>query len=180
MAELTDEMILEMITDEKTIGDGFRHLFRKYREPLYQHIRRMVWSHEYTDEIIQLTFIKAWKGIPNFRRESKLYTWLYTIATRETLNFLEREKKHISFDMDISYANVPHADNNGFTGDEIQKKLLMAIQTLPVKQRSVFVMRYFDEMSYDDIAAITSTSIGALKASYHHSVKKVEEYFKSI
>lgn len=177
MSESEEQQLLQLLSNPDTAEKGFRMLIEMYRQRLYQLIRRMVISHDDTDEILQLTFIKVWKGLPGFRRDSGLYTWIYRIAIHEVLNFLHHKKKRSWVKDDvISFLNT---DNvwMGFTGDELQQKLLEAMQWLPEKQRAVFNLRYFEEMPYEQIAMITGTSVGALKASYHHAVKKIEEYF---
>jgi RNA polymerase sigma-70 factor, ECF subfamily len=160
---------------------AFERLVKLYQERLYHHIRKMVINHEDTDDILQNTFIKVWKGIDTFRGESSLYTWLYRIATNESITFLN-SKKNRKF-LPASDATDFLIDNLKtdpyFEGDEIQMKLQEAIIKLPEKQRIVFNMRYFDEVKYDDMSEILNTSVGALKASYHHAVKKIEQYLKS-
>ncbi len=177
MSELEEQQILQLLKNPVTAEKGFRWLIETYRQRLYQLIRRMVISHDDTDEILQLTFIKVWKGLPRFRGDSGLYTWIYRIAIHEILNFLHHKKKRNWLKEDV--VTSLNTDNVwvGFTGDELQQKLLKAMLCLPEKQRAVFNLRYFEEMPYEQIAKITGTSVGALKASYHHAVKKIEEYF---
>lgn len=151
-------------------------LIEQYQRPLYQTIRRMVITHDDTDEILQLTFIKAWKGLEKFRQEASLGTWLYRIAVHVSLDFLAK-KKRIAITSDIP-DRISQSMDVSFSGTEIQRKLIEAIQSLPDKQRAVFNMKYFDEMTYESMAVITGTSIGALKASYHLSIKKIEEFLK--
>jgi len=159
---------------------AFKQILRKYQERLYWHIRKIVISHEDSDDILQNTFIKVWRGLDQFREDSKLYTWLYRIATNESLTFLKQKKKrqYIPFmDVEHQLMNVLESDEY-FSGDQIQLKLQKAIITLPEKQRLVFNMKYFDEMKYEDMSRILDTSVGALKASFHHAVKKIEKYLK--
>lgn len=159
---------------------AFRKIINRYQERLYWHIRKLVIVHEDSDDILQNTFIKIWKGLDHFREDSKLYTWLYRIATNESLSYLKQKKRKqfVSFlDTDNQLINKLESDDF-FDGDQIQKKLQKAILKLPDKQRLVFNMKYFDDMKYEDMSEILDTSIGALKASFHHAVKKVEKYLK--
>lgn len=160
---------------------AFQQLVGKYQERLYWHIRKMVLNHEDTDDILQNTFIKVWRSIDNFREESSLYTWLYRIATNESLTFLNSNKRKSFLPMnetsEFLMGNL--MSDSYFSGDEIQLKLQKAILRLPEKQRVVFNLKYFEEMKYDDMSEVLDTSVGALKASYHHAVKKIEEYLKN-
>lgn len=178
MSENDDETLLKLLKNPSTTETGFRLLVVKYRNRLYHLIRRMVISHDDTDEVLQLTFIKIWKGIPGFTGRSGLYTWMYRIAMNETLNFLKNnKKKRVWVNNCEKVFRTFDNEWTGFTGNELQQKLLQAMQMLPEKQLAVFNLRYFEEMSYEQIAKITGTSVGALKASYHHAVNKIEEYF---
>jgi RNA polymerase sigma-70 factor (ECF subfamily) len=175
---LSDEEILELILKRKQEERGFRALLEAYQERLYWHVRRMVTEHEDANDVLQNTFVKVYRNIGSFRQQSKLYTWLYRIATNESLTFLEKRKRRTSLALDeeeSGLANRLEADSY-FDGDEAQVRLQQALQTLPDKQRLVFNMRYFDEMSYQDISESLDTSVGALKASYHHAAKKIEKY----
>lgn len=157
----------------------FAEIMKKYSEPLYWQIRRMVNNHEDANDLLQNTFMKAWTNADSFRNDSKISTWLYRIATNETLDFLRKQKRsgdEISMDEVASIANRLNADKY-FDGDEIQTKLQTAITTLPPTQRTVFNMRYFDDMKYSDISKILGTSEGALKASYHLAVQKISNFF---
>jgi RNA polymerase sigma-70 factor (ECF subfamily) len=159
---------------------AFTFIVRKYSERLYWHIRQLVADHDDADDILQETFIKVWNALPAFREDSKLYTWLYRIATNESLTFLKRRKLRATFtlrDPDMDMASFIESDPL-FDGDELQLSLQKAIATLPPKQKSVFVMRYFHEIKYEDISEIMGISVGALKASYHHAFNKVQEYLK--
>lgn len=182
MAENTeDAAILDLIRVKDSQNYGFGLLVRKYQERLYHHIRRMLISHEDTDDVLQTVFIKAWQNIDSFRSESGIYTWLYRIATNECITFLNKKKKRFFIPMENverKLSNQLEADES-FKGDEIQKKLLKALLTLPEKQRAVFNLKYFEELKYEEIADITGTSVGALKASYHLAVKKIEEYMSN-
>jgi len=175
---VTDQEILSKFKEEATKEKAFSMLVEKYQERLYWHIRRMVHSHADADDVLQNMFIKVWKNLEKFQENSKLYTWLYRIATNESLTFIKKRKRHIStpletedYDIGAMLKSDPY-----FDGDEIQVKLLAAIERLPEKQKLVFKLRYYDELKYDDMSEVLGTSVGALKASYHHAVKKIEKY----
>ncbi|MDD4107961.1 MAG: RNA polymerase sigma factor [Prolixibacteraceae bacterium] len=157
---------------------AFKKLVQIYQEKLYWHVRKMTMNHDDTDDILQNTFIKVWNNIENFREESTLYTWLYRIATNETITFINNQKKKnwLSINETTNYLMENLQSDPYFEGDKIQLLLQKAILTLPQKQRLVFNMRYFDEMKYEDMSKILNTSVGALKASYHHAAKKIEQY----
>ncbi|MEZ5198274.1 MAG: sigma-70 family RNA polymerase sigma factor [Bacteroidales bacterium] len=180
MADNSDSKILELFRDPESSHYGFNLLVRKYQKPIYWLIRRMVIDHNDADDLVQETFIKVWKNLKNFRSDAQLYTWIYRIATNETLGFL-RTKKRVLFIPLVDYESKLAGkleDDNFFNGDEIQLKLQKAILKLPEKQRLVFNMKYFDELKYDEMSKILSTSVGALKASYHIAVKKIENSIK--
>ena len=175
----SDSEILDICKQNKE--DGFKLIILKYRERIYYHIRRILILHEDTDDALQNTFIKVWENIDKFRKDSSLYTWIYRIASNEALAILRKrnsEKKVDLKDIDYLLSNSPESDT-WFDGDEAYKKLLKAILQLPEKQQLVFNMRYFDQLKYDDMSEILTTSVGALKASYHHARKKIEEYLSS-
>ena len=179
MAVLPDDKeLLFQFKDEATKESAFTQIIKKYQERLYWHIRRMVVEHEDANDVLQNTFMKAWNGIEGFRGDSQVSTWLYRIATNETLTFLTNKRLRNLQSMDdvedILLQNLK-ADNY-FNGNELQLKLQKAIITLPEKQRLVFNMKYFDDLKYEEISAILGTSVGGLKASYHLAVKKVEHY----
>jgi len=177
---LSDQELLAAFKDEATREQAFTKIIKKYQEKLYWHIRRIVVHHEDTNDILQNTLIKAWNYLEGFRSESNLYTWLYRIATNETLTFIEKEKKRKSVSLSDN-ENSPEyklKSEAGFDANKLEWKLQEAIQSLPEKQRIVFTLRYYDEMPYDEMSQVLETSAGALKASYHHAVKKVEEYIK--
>jgi len=156
---------------------AFTEIVKKYQERLYWIIRRLVVTHENADDVIQNVFIKVWKGLENFREDSELFTWLYKIATNESLSFLQNEKKRHSFsfqDFEEYCINKVKAEVN-FNSNQIEWKLNIAIQELPDKQKLVFLLRYYDELPYEKMSEILHTSIGALKASYHHAIKKIEK-----
>ena len=176
----TDQQILDSLKDPATRELAFRYLISKYKERLYWHIRKIVINHDDTDDVLQNTFIKIWNGMDSFRGDSSLFTWLYRIATNESITFLnQRKRKSLS---SLTEENQYLADNlesdEFFDGDEWQILLQKAIATLPEKQRLVFNMKYFDEIKYEDMSEILETSVGALKASYHHAVKKIEKYLQ--
>ena len=152
-------------------------LFRSYSSRLYWHIRRLVILHEDADDALQNTFMNAWKSIGEFRNESALYTWLYTIATNEALTLINKRKRNSAVSIDDlgSYFESSHEGSTWFDGDEAEVKLQNAILQLPEKQRIVFNLKYYDEMTYEDMSKVLGTSEGALKASYHHAVKKIEK-----
>jgi RNA polymerase sigma factor (sigma-70 family) len=170
-----DDTISELLKTD--LNKGFRLLVEKHSQKLYWHIRRLVILHEDADDALQNTFINAWKSIENFRSESSLYTWLYTIATNEALALINKRKRNAAVSIDdlSSYFACSHEGSTWFDGDEAQIKLQNAILKLPEKQRIVFNLKYFDEMTYEDMSKVLSTSEGALKASYHHAVKKIEK-----
>jgi RNA polymerase sigma-70 factor (ECF subfamily) len=172
---IQDNNITELLKTD--LNNGFRLVVEKYSSRLYWHIRRLVILHEDADDALQNTFINAWRSIGNFRSDSSLYTWLYTIATNEALTLINKRKKNsaVSFDDLESHFAESHEGNTYFDGDEAQIKLQNAIMKLPEKQRIVFNLKYFDEMTYEDMSKILETSEGALKASYHHAVKKIEK-----
>jgi RNA polymerase sigma factor (sigma-70 family) len=177
---VSDRELVLLFRNEATRAGAFTRLVRQYQQRLYWHIRRMVVTHEDTDDILQNVFIKVWRNLEGFREESALYTWLYRIATNETLSWMEVKKRFAATSMsgneDYFAERIPA--QRDFDPSRIEWKLQQAIATLPDKQRIVFNLRYYDEMPYDDMAEVLSTSEGALKASYHHAVKKVEEYLK--
>lgn len=180
MAEQTDDKdLITAFGDPSQKEAAFTRIIKKYQERLYWHIRRLVIHHEDANDVLQNMFIKVWKSLGNFRGDSSLYTWLYRIATNESLTFLEQQKKRKSIsldDEDREYMRESLKADKDFDGKKLEWKLQLAIQTLPEKQRIVFNLRYFDEMPYEEMSRVLETSQGALKASYHHAVKKVEEY----
>jgi RNA polymerase sigma-70 factor (ECF subfamily) len=178
MQQYSDKELLDLYKNEETKNLSLHYLVQNYQQKLYWHIRKIVISHDDTDDVLQNTFIKVWKGMENFKEESRLYTWLYRIATNESITFLrQKQRANIISIHPIEYhLSKSLESDNFFKGDEIQMKLQKAILTLPEKQRIVFNMRYYDETPYDEMAEILETSAGALKASYHHAAKKIEEY----
>ena len=174
---MEDKDLLEKLRNKESRNYGFNLLVREYQERIYWHIRKMVIDHEEANDLVQEVFIKVWKNLDKFREDAKLYTWIYKIATNECLTYLAKKKRRFFLPIgDVENELSGKIDTNyNVTGDEIQLKLQKALLKLPDKQRLVFNMKYFDEMKYDEIAEITATSVGALKASYHHAVKKIEE-----
>ena len=173
-----DKELLFQFKNEATRETAFTRIIKKYQEKLYWHIRRMVVEHEDANDVLQNMFIKVWKSLDNFREDSQLYTWLYRIATNESLTFLQQQKKRSSIslsDDENLLSNRIKADEH-FDANKLEWKLQLAIQKLPEKQRTVFNLRYYDEMPYEEMSRVLETSEGALKASYHHAVKKIEEY----
>ncbi len=178
---LEDQEILDLIAQPDTVNQGFNLLVKKYQARLYQQVRRMVTDHDDTDDILQMVFIKAWKNMDSFRKESKLYTWLCRIAINESITHINNKKKRFFVSTDeVNTGAMGQADQAPqINGDYIQQKLLKALSLLPDKQRAVFNLKYFEEMPYEEIANITGTSVGALKASYHHAVQKIEKYLNA-
>lgn len=174
----SDEELLLEFKQGKSKEHAFEQIIRKYQEKLYWHIRRMVIDHENANDVLQNMFIKVWKSLDNFRGDSQLYTWLYRIATNESLSFIAKEKKRMSVSMDDNdqiLTNKLKSDAH-FDANKLEWKLQLAIQSLPEKQKVVFNLRYYDEMPYEEMSAVLDTSVGALKASYHHAAKKIEEF----
>lgn len=163
---------------EKDVNNGFRLLVKRYSQPIYWHIRKIVYTHADADDITQNVFIKVFQNLSGFKRNSSLKTWIYKIATNESLNFINSaaQKKNIRSDELVIQLSSQLKDDNFFNGDEIQFKLQQAIAELPEKQRIVFNMKYFDDIKYEDMSEILETSVGALKSSYHHASKKVEQF----
>lgn len=178
MEKINEELLLEELRNPGTRRQGFAKLVTEYSERLYWQIRKMVLSHDDANDILQDVFIKAWTNLENFRGESKVTTWLYRIAVNESITFLnkKRHQNTLSIDEDDSFLINTLESDEYFDGDESQKLLQKAILTLPEKQRLVFQMKYFDEMKYEEMSDILGTSVGALKASYHHAVKKIEKF----
>ena len=174
---MTDQALLDKFGNLDTRNFAFNQLMQKYQQKVYWHIRKMVIDHDDANDLTQETFLKAWQALQNFRGDAQLFTWLYRIATNECLNFLNKKKRRFFLPIgDVEEELLEKlAANPVISGDEIQLKLQKAVLKLPDKQRLVFNMKYFDDLKYEDIAEITGTSVGALKASYHHAVHKIEE-----
>ena len=178
--ELKDDELLALLAQPATLEKGFRLLMLQYQERLYWHIRRMVTEHEDANDVIQNTFVKVYRSIDKFKGDSKLYTWLYRIATNESLTFLKKRQRKSteSLDSEDNFLENKLEAESYYEGNDAQILLEKALLILPDKQRVVFNMRYYEEMSYQDISDVLDTSVGALKASYHHAVKKVEAYIR--
>lgn len=179
--ETEDKDLLIQFRNLATREEAFTVLMRKYQERLYWHIRRLVVQHEDANDVLQNVFIKVWKSLENFREDSQLFTWLYRIATNECLTALEQRKKRNTASLDDTeneLASAVKADPH-FDANRLEWKLQLAIQALPEKQRIVFTLRYYDEMPYQQMSEMLNTSEGALKASYHHAVKKIEDFILS-
>ena len=175
---MNDSELLTQFRHEETKEKAFASLVKKYQEKLYWHIRRMVVQHEDANDVLQNVFIRVWKGLENFREDSRLYTWLYRIATNESLTYLDQLKRKSAVSLsnvETGLSNKIKADRN-FDAQKVEWKLQLAIQQLPEKQRVVFALRYYEEMPYEEMSRVLDTSEGALKASYHHAAKKIEDY----
>lgn len=161
---------------------GLRLMMEKYQERLYWLIRRMVISHDDANDVVQNCFIKAYRNIHTYEGKAKFYTWLYRIATNEAITFINKRKRTATASLDDAAGTLSNrlSTETWFDGDAVQKKLLEAVETLPDKQKLVFNMRYFEEISYDEMSAALGTSVGALKASFHHAVKKIEHFMKDV
>lgn len=178
MTDLSDKELIKQFREGSKRNNAFNLIIRKYQERLYWHIRKLVISHDDTDDILQNTFIKAFEALDRFREDSSLFTWLYRIATNESLSFLKKKQRSYFLPQGESLSHLEKTleSDSYVDGDAIQMKLQKAIIRLPEKQRLVFNMRYFDELKYEEMSEILSTSVGALKASYHHALKKIEQY----
>lgn len=182
MNKYNEKEVIALLQDSQRQREAFECIVKEYSEQLYWQIRRMVLTHDDANDILQNTFIKAWLNIDYFRGEAKMSTWLYRIALNECLTFLNKQRanNHLSIDeSNIEMIQKLESDPY-FDGDETQKAFLKAVQTLPEKQRIVFNLKYFKEMKYEEISEIIGTSVGALKASYHHAVKKIEAYLEKV
>ncbi|MBD3724000.1 MAG: RNA polymerase sigma factor [Flavobacteriaceae bacterium] len=173
--------LINALLNPKTQNEAFRKLLQLYQRPLYNHIRNIVLDHDDTDDVLQNTFIKVYQNIKNFKGDSKLYSWLYRIATNESLTFLQQKAKKSGISNEEQKQKLINKLESDiyFDGDEIKIKLQKAIATLPEKQQLVFNMKYFEELKYEEISEIVNTSVGALKASYHLAVKKIEDFLKN-
>ncbi|MEP0367608.1 MAG: RNA polymerase sigma factor [Cyclobacteriaceae bacterium] len=173
---MEESFIIQKIRDESTRHYGFNLMLKSYQERVYWHVRKMVIDHDDAADLTQEIFVKVWTNLHKFREDSSLFTWIYRIATNESLNFLQKKKRrHLLRLSDVSTELASKIDENILiSGDEIQLKLQKALLKLPDKQRAVFNMKYYDEMKFAEISEVTGTSIGALKASYHIAVKKIE------
>lgn len=176
-----EKIFITELLNPKTQNEAFRKLVREYQRPLYAHIRNMVLNHDDTDDVLQNTFVKVFQNLKNFKGESKLYSWIYRIATNEAITFINTRAKKSgisSEELKDKMINNLEADVD-YDGNEIQLKLQRAVATLPEKQQQVFKMKYYQELKYEEISEILTTSVGGLKASYFHAVKKIEEYLNT-
>jgi len=182
---MTDHELLDLFHSGPGRERAFTLLIEKYQQRIYWHIRRMVQSHDDADDVMQNTFIKIWNGLQNFRADSQLFTWIYRIATNETITFLNSRNKRTTISFDISESvdedgfspsNYVQGESHPVDGDDIQARLQKAIDSLPEKQKIVFNLRYYDEMPYEQMSEVLGTSVGALKASYHHAAQKIEKF----
>jgi RNA polymerase sigma-70 factor, ECF subfamily len=160
-------------------SEGYKQIVEKFQERVYWQIRRLTKNHQDTEDVMQNVFIKVWKALPEFREEAALYTWIYRIAFNETHTFLSKASKNKTVDLDPPlFENAVEINGQNYTPEEIEQLFNQAIETLPEKQKLVFQLKYFDELKFTEIEAMLGTSVGALKASYHLAVKKIEEYLK--
>lgn len=178
---LDEKDFINQLLEPKTQNEAFKKLLRDYQKPLYNLIRTIVLNHDDTDDVLQNTFLKIFQNIKNFKGDSKLFSWMYRIATNEAITFINNKaKRNGTTSLEIQTKIVENLESDVyFEGNEIQLKLQKAILLLPDKQQLVFKMKYFEELKYESMSEILGTSVGALKASYHHAVKKIEEYIKS-
>ena len=175
---MNQEDRINQLIKEKALEKAFNLIVDEYQQRMYWHIRRMVTDHDDANDVLQNTFIKIWKALPKFKGDSKFYTWAYRIATNESITFINKRKDDASFD-DLAYGISRNLEADAFfDGNEAQRKLHAAVAALPEKQKAVFNLKYFEELKYEEISKILDTSVGGLKASYHHAVKKIEDYLK--
>ena len=179
LIHMDDTLILEKFADSRTRDEAFGILLKKYQQKIYWHVRRFVLDHDDANDLVQDIFIKVWKNLDNFRADAQLYTWIYRIATNECITFLNKKKQNLNIslnDENSSFLADSLTESAYFSGDHAQLQLQKALLTLPDKQRLVFNMKYFDDLKYEEISSILGTSVGALKASYHLAVKKIERF----
>lgn len=177
---MEDKDLLDKLRNPESRNFGFNLLVRAYQQRVYWHVRKMVIDHDDADDLTQEIFIKVYRHLSDFREDARLYTWIYRIATNECINFLKRKRRRFFLPIGDLHDELAEklTSSSLISADEVQIHLQKALLTLPDKQRLVFNMKYFDDLSYEHIAEITGTSVGALKASYHHAVKKIEEFLK--
>lgn len=179
---ITDDIdLVRQFKNERTRNYALHLIIKKYEKKVYWHIRKILIDHDDTDDALQTTFIKVWQNLINFREDSKLYTWIYRIATNEALALLKKKRTRFFLPLVDVEAELSQKidDSSHYTGTEIERKLQKALLKLPEKQRLVFNMKYYEDMKYDDISEVLGTSVGALKASYHIAVKKIEKILVS-
>jgi RNA polymerase sigma-70 factor (ECF subfamily) len=177
---ITDKLLLEKFKEKATQQEAFRLLLEKYNRKVYWQVRRIVIDHDDANDVVQNTFIKVWEKLPTFREDSQFYTWLFRIATNEALGFLQKKRSNLNISMEEMQEQLSNQleSSSYFDGNKTERILQQAILTLPEKQRLVFNMKYYENLKYEEMEAILGTSIGALKASYHHAVKKIELFVK--
>lgn len=175
---IDEKALIQQLHDSSQKEAAFTRIVQEYQKPLYWHIRRIVLFHDDADDVLQNTFIKAWNAVESFRGESSLQTWLFRIAINESLNHLNKKRPAVSLEGAEGNVAASLASDSYFDGDKLQEQFQTAINTLPDKQRIVFNLKYFNEMKYEDMSSLLGTSIGALKASYHHAVKKIYSFFE--
>lgn len=179
MTQYSDQDIIDLCRDSRTRDRGFRILLGLYKEKVYWHIRRILYDHDDANDVTQDVFVKVWKGLENFRGDSKLYSWIYRIATNESLNYIRKMQKHKGVPIEnVMFMLEDRVNNDLMTGDEIERRLHKAIVKLPEKQKLVFNMKYFGHLKYREIADILQITEGSLKATYHYAVKKIEDSLK--
>lgn len=178
---MTDQEILHLCLNPASREKGYNMLVSAYGKKVYWHVRRMVTDHDDANDVVQNVFIKIYRGLGEFRSDSKLYTWIFRIASNESISFIQEKYRRDRIALESEQASYIHTlrEDAWLDADDTQRLLQMAIDQLPDKQKQVFVMRYFDELKYEEMEAILGTSTGALKASFHHAVKKVEEFLKA-
>ena len=178
---MEEKDFIQKLLNPKTQNEAFQMLLSQYQKPLYYHIRNIVLNHDDADDVLQNTFIKVFQHLKGFKGDSKLFSWMYRIATNEAITFINQKAKRNGTTSEALQSKIVEnlKSDSFFDGTEIQIKLQKAIVTLPEKQQLVFKMKYFEEMKYEDMSEILGTSVGALKASYHHAVKKIENYVNS-
>lgn len=178
---MTDKEIVDLYRSGQR-EKAFKEIVDSYSERLYWHVRRFLWSHEDTDDLLQEIFVKVWSSLPSFRGDSQLYTWIYRIATNESLNFVQKQKIRSALRFESITPKIEERidEDTLMNGDQLQRELAKAVQRLPAKQRTVFIMRWFDDMSYEEISEILETSVGALKASYHFAAEKIKADLEKI
>ena len=178
---MTDKEIVDLYRSGQR-EKAFKEIVDSYSERLYWHVRRFLWSHEDTDDLLQEIFVKVWSSLPSFRGDSQLYTWIYRIATNASLNSVQKQKIRSALRFESITPKIEEKidEDTLMNGDQLQRELAKAVQRLPAKQRTVFIMRWFDEMSYEEISEILETSVGALKASYHFAAEKIKADLEKI
>jgi len=173
---IDDSQLVSYFSKSEHVEAVFRELIRRYQKQVYQYVRNMLLSHDDADDVTQNVFIKIWQNLANFRGDSKLSTWIYRIASNETITFIRKRKPNVDFDEAMPELADYLIEDMNLSSHDIEVKLQRALCYLPYKQKLVFVLKYYEDLSYDEIADLTQTSVGALKSSYHHAVKKIEIY----